>query len=351
MTDQSKIPLPSGDEGAEDKNKKAKGKSLLERAGNVFDSAGFKPAPMPRTLAETPRHARLTRVHETKADQKGESESVGSKEEQTVYPAPQTPSVIPQPVQFSGTKYPIDRDHLRKQGMIVPDDAVTALQEEFRIVKRKILDAARKSHRSDMPANMATLAQRVLVCSPLPGEGKTFCATNLALSMAGEKDSEVVLVDADFSKPSVLDVLGFKVDSPGLMDALTDHSLNVEDCVVGTDVPGLWILPAGKGSSQDSEHLSSNRAGQVLERLTRGAPSRIVIFDSPPALAASQAAELAKYVGQALLVARADSTGEKALEDALSLLSTCADIKLLLNDIHFSPSGRRFGSYNGYGEK
>jgi hypothetical protein len=76
----------------------------------------------------------------------------------------------------------------------------------------------------------------------------------------------------------------------------------------------------------------------------------MVIFDSPPALAASPAAELAKHVGQALVVARADETGQSALEDALTLLSSCPDIKLLLNAAHFSPSGRRFGTYYGYGE-
>ena len=46
------------------------------------------------------------------------------------------------------------------------------------------------------------------ICSPHPGEGKTYCAVNLALSIAAEKESEVLLVDADFAKPSVLSTLG-----------------------------------------------------------------------------------------------------------------------------------------------
>ena len=100
--------------------------------------------------------------------------------------------------------------------------------------------------------------------------------------------------------------------------------------------------------AKDAFHLES--VWEVLNRLTRGAPNRFVIFDSPPALAATPAAELAKHVGQALLVARSDQTGRAALEDAVDLLSACPDIKLLLNDTTFSPSGRRFGSYYGYGE-
>jgi Mrp family chromosome partitioning ATPase len=185
------------------------------------------------------------------------------------------------------------------------------------------------------------------VCSPHPGEGKTFCALNLAIAMAGERDGEVLLVDADFAKPSVLSTLGLPKGA-GLMDALADPATKVEDLVLATDIPGLFVLPAGDQSNADSEFLASNRTAEVLDRLTRGAPNRMVVFDSPPALAASPAAELAKHVGQALLVARADMTGRSALEDAVQLLGACPDIKLLLNAAHFSPSGRKFGTYYGY---
>lgn len=133
------------------------------------------------------------------------------------------------------------------------------------------------------------------------------------------------------------------------MDALSDPELDAADCVVGTDVPGLWVLPAGSATSSDTEYLASVRTRVVLDRLIQGAPNRFVIFDSPPVLAASPAAELAKYVGQAVVVARADKTGQGSLEDAISLLSGCPNIQLLLNAVHFSPSGRRFGSYYGYG--
>jgi Mrp family chromosome partitioning ATPase len=167
--------------------------------------------------------------------------------------------------------------------------------------------------------------------------------------MAGERESEVLLIDADFANPSVMSAFGLE-NGPGFMDALADKDIDVEDLVVGTDVPGLWLLPAGARTSRDSEYLASERTWEVLSRLTRSAPSRMVVFDSPPALAASPAAELAKHVGQALLVARADKTGQASIEDALDLLSACGDVRLLLNDVTFSPSGRKFGSYYGEGE-
>ena len=108
------------------------------------------------------------------------------------------------------------------------------------------------------------------------------------------------------------------------------------------------MLPAGNATTSDSEYLASSRTRDVLDRLIEGEPNRLVIFDSPPVLAASPAAELAKYVGQAVLIVRADQTGQGALEDAVSLLSGCPNIELLLNAATFSPSGRRFGTYYGY---
>lgn len=249
-----------------------------------------------------------------------------------------------QPVQFKGPMHRVARAHLRDLGLIEPEGAVTALFEEFRIVKRQLLFNASQLQQQ----GMGYAAQRVLICSPHPGEGKTFTAVNLALAIAAEKETEVVLVDADLAKPSVLSSLGLP-GGKGLMDALSDPSIDIADCVLGTDISGLWVVPAGSATTTDSEYLSSSRTRQVLDRLIEGAPNRFVIFDSPPALAASPAAELAKYVGQSVVVARADRTGQGSLEDAIQLLAACPNIQLLLNAVHFSPSGRRFGSYYGYG--
>ena len=256
--------------------------------------------------------------------------------------APVMAAAPPRP--FSGARHPIDRERLRAQGFIVPGDPVSALFEELRLSKRPLLLAAAQARE----AGAGLRAQRILVASAHPGEGKTFAAVNLALAIAAEKDNEVLLVDADFAKPSVLSTLGLP-GGPGLMDALADPAARIEDCVIGTDVPGLYVLPAGQSTYSDTEFLASARTAQVLDRLSAGTPNRLIIFDSSPALAASPAAELAAHVGQALVVVRAERTGEAALADALTLLSGCADRKLLLNGAAFSPTGRSFGAYYGYG--
>jgi exopolysaccharide/PEP-CTERM locus tyrosine autokinase len=246
---------------------------------------------------------------------------------------------------YDGPRVIVDREKLREAGFIVPDGPVTGISEEFRIVKRQLLLAARGNARHPKIPR----GERILICSAHPNEGKTFCALNLALSIAAEKDNEVLLVDADFAKPSILSSLGVE-GSKGLMDALANPEVQVEDCIIYTDIPGLAILPAGERTNSDTEYLASSRTEHTLNRLTRHNPGRIVIFDSPPALAASPASVLAHHVGQVVMVVRADVTTETALKDALNLMSGCEYIQLLLNGTKFSATGRRFGSYYGYGE-
>jgi Mrp family chromosome partitioning ATPase len=342
MTDQSKIPLP-GEPAGESSAEVSRERSLLERASGAFGLDPFRPARMPGQLDEPAVKRARPAQRKEPAEQPKPYGAETRAEAALPMPAPPRvvarPDAIEQPVRFAGPRHRIDRQRLAERGIVVPEAGATALLEEFRIVKRQIIAAAQ--------AAGDAAARRVLVCSPHPGEGKTFCALNLAIAMAGERDGEVLLVDADFAKPSVLSTLGLPKGA-GLMDALADPATKVEDLVLATDIPGLFVLPAGDQSNADSEFLASNRTAEVLDRLTRGAPNRMVVFDSPPALAASPAAELAKHVGQALLVARADMTGRSALEDAVQLLGACPDIKLLLNAAHFSPSGRKFGTYYGY---
>ncbi|TGX44749.1 exopolysaccharide biosynthesis protein [Sphingomonas naasensis] len=259
-------------------------------------------------------------------------------------PVPQ-PAPQPRPAPRTGRREaPIDRIALREGGMLVPGDRVTAMAEEFRMVKRQLLLTARAVAGQD--AGAADRARMILVCSAQPDEGKTFCAINLALSMAAEKDMEILLVDADFAKPDVLGRLGLP-EGPGLLDALSGAVANVEDCIIDTDVPQLSVLPAGAHSNSDTELLASDRARAIVDGLARANPRRIVIFDSPPALAASPASVLAALVGQVMLVVRADRTSESDLRDAVNTLDGCEHIQLLLNSVSFQPGGRRFGSYYG----
>ncbi|MGE3690755.1 MAG: capsular biosynthesis protein [Novosphingobium sp.] len=350
MNKPTKIPLPDSDKAAVSESA-----SMIERALGRVDLGRIELPPVPQGIEPRRPVGRRKPAAPVEAPVEEpvrfERRSKAVDLEPLADPVADMPAVVsapakpaPEAANFRGPYHPVDRDNLRDLGMIVPEGEVSRLLEEFRIVKRQLL--ANSAELRQQGAGGA--AQRILICSPHPGEGKTYCAVNLALAFAAEKESEILLVDADFAKPSVLSTLGLP-GGRGLMDALTDPKADVADFVLGTDVPGLWVLPAGEATNTDAEFLGTARAAEVIDQLTASAPHRMVIFDSPPVLAASPAAELAKHVGQALLVVRADRTGQGAVEDAVSLLSACPNIQLLLNATNFSPSGRRFGSYYGYG--
>ncbi|PCD04695.1 exopolysaccharide biosynthesis protein [Sphingomonas spermidinifaciens] len=291
--------------------------SLLERASDWFDYA-----PPPPVAA--PRHDPVPLPSEPA-------------------PAAETPAFAPLPV--TRERVAIDRERLVERGMLVPGAAVTPLAEEFRLIKRQLLLAADEAATTD-----AVKARAILVCSARPGDGKTFSATNLALSLAAERDVEVLLVDADVAKPDVPRVLGFD-DGPGLLDAIGDPALDVEGLVLDTDIPQLQILRAGTRGHADTELLASGAARQVIGGLARANPRRIVLFDSPPVLAASPAGVLAGLVGQVMLVVRADRTSESDLREAVGQLGACERVSLVLNSVSLRPGGNRYGDYYAYGSE
>jgi len=298
-----------------------KGGSLIERATEIYDfSAALRgrAAPAVAMSADAPPLAEPVAIAPA-----------------ALAPVPTGFRALP----WTGPIQPIDRIALAEAGLLQPDGPVTAMSEEFRLLKRDLLAQLQDNKRGN----------RILVCSPHSGDGKSFCAINLALSLAAEKDREILLIDADFGKPGIPAALGLDA-GPGLMDALADPMVAIEDCVIRTDIPSLSILPAGQRSNADTEFLSSARTEQLLARLTEGRPDRILVFDSPPLLAASPAAVLASHVAIALLVVRADKTSEAAVRDAVGLLKGGAQVQLLLNAVRFTGGGRRFGSYYAKGE-
>ena len=303
--------------------------SLLERAAELYDfGAALRPRPTVPGEAQPAEPAEAV------------SEAQPVAEEPVLELA--TPAPAPRRAP-SGPVAAVDRARLADAGYIVPDVPATGLAEEFRLIKRRLLAGM-----DGLRALPEEKRRSILVCSSQPKEGKTFCAINLALSLAGERDVEVLLVDGDFTKPDVLDILGIEA-GPGLVDALADQRSDPEDFVIRTDVPGLSVLPAGRRQNNVPELLASGRTREVLAKLIASDSRRIILFDSPPALMASPATVLAGHVGQALVVVRADQTIEADLRETISLLAGCEHVALMLNGAAIAASGRKYGAYDGYG--
>src|ERR1700758_2588895 len=132
----------------------------------------------------------------------------------------------------------VDFDRLRSMGFALPADQ-SAIAEEFRLIKRPLLGMALSK---DGPARENRNV--IMITSAAPNEGKTFVATNLALSLASEHDVHVLLVDADVAKPSIPRLLGFEAEV-GLVDAVADGAIDIADMLIRTNIENLTILPAG----------------------------------------------------------------------------------------------------------
>ena len=197
-------------------------------------------------------------------------------------------------------------------------------------------------------AEAAELDHLIMIASAVPGEGKTFTSINLALSMAVEKDISVLLVDADVAKPHISSVLGLQSEA-GLLDALQDESLDVESLIVGTDVEGLCVLPAGRRTEMATELLASARMEEVMAQLARGDGTRIVLFDSPPLLLTSESRVLSMVVGQIVLVVRAGFTPQQAVLDAISHLPEGKYKGIVLNQCEIEQDSPYYYGYGAYG--
>ena len=222
-------------------------------------------------------------------------------------------------------KVELDLTRMRELGMVTAAGGRTNLLEEFRIIKRPLLKRAFSERAPN--ANPSNL---IMVTSSLPGEGKTYCSINLAMSIAMELDHTVLLVDADVARPSVLRTLGLPAHR-GLMDCLVDDKLDLSDVLLRTNVDTLAILPAGTSTPRATELLASSTMTQLLHELAHRYPDRIIIFDSPPLLLTSEARVLASHMGQIVVVVESQTTTQHAVKEALTQLEGMPNVNLIYN--------------------
>ena len=234
----------------------------------------------------------------------------------------------------------IDLQRLREGGMIAPDGDKTPLAEEFRVIKRPLLKNAFGNGASIRNGNL------IMVTSAFPREGKSFCAINLAMSIAMERDRTVLLVDADVARPSIPQKFGIAPDV-GLMDVLLDSHVGLSDAIVRTNVNKLALLPAGRPHRQATELLASEAMANLLSELSERYSDRIVIFDSPPLLVTTEARTLAANMGQIVMVVESDNTTHEALREALATIESCDVVGMVLNKGRRSNPGDSYGYY-GY---
>lgn len=237
----------------------------------------------------------------------------------------------------------IDLDMLAAKGMVTPDQPRTAIAEEFRVIKRPLLRNA-----TDTGPARITNANLIMVTSAMPGEGKTFSAINLAISMAMELDYTVLLVDADVSRPSVFRQLGLPPER-GLMDVLAGEVTDLSDVLLRTNIEKLSILPAGMPHQRATELLASENMNRLLKQIASRYSDRIVVFDSPPLLVTTESRVLATHMGQVVLVVESERTTHSSVKQALATIESCPIKLMMLNKSRHSGPGSYYGYGYGYG--
>ena len=214
---------------------------------------------------------------------------------------------------------------LSAMGFLTPDDNASPIAQELRIVKRPILtNVSQGVGRNSAKNNL------LVVTSALPGEGKTFSAINLALSIAMEVDRTVLLVDADNARAGISNALGFDAGK-GLSDLLVNPNMSINDVLIRTNMPNLMLMSAGTQQPNMTELFASDAMERLIADMSNRYPDRIVIFDSSPMTITTEARVLASLVNQVLLVVEANRTPQQVVKSAIESLGKNKEIGILLN--------------------
>jgi polysaccharide biosynthesis transport protein len=226
----------------------------------------------------------------------------------------------------------------RAGGLDAPTRLVTALQQNS-----SSAEAYRTLRTNLIFSQSVQSLSTIVVTSSSASEGKTTTAANLAVAFA-QQGKDVLLVDCDLRRPRMHRMFSIS-SSPGLTELVLNHLPSAE-VVRKTAVERLSILPAGKLPPNPSELLGSDRMRTTLGALS--ARYEVVILDTPPMLAAADAAVLGSQVDGVLLVIRAGKTDQGAAQYALQQLHGVGArvIGAVLND----PDAKvpTYGGYYGY---
>ena len=297
--------------------------TLIEQATERLEQLRQSGVVLPQSLATPVSAVSETPVHESR---------------------PTQPKAAAVPSMHASRRVEIDLEALAVAGFVTPSAPRTRTADQFRVIKRPLIRNAMGSGKDSVAHS-----NLIMVTSALAGEGKSFTAVNLALSIATELDHTVMLVDADMARPSVLRIFGLP-SGPGLLDLLED-SVDVSQVLLRTDVDKLTILPSGTPHPRATELLASEAMRRLLDDMASRYADRIIIFDSPPLLLTTEARALATNMGQIVVVVQAGKTLQSDVQHALSRIESCPVKMMLLNQVRTDARGAYgYGKSYGYGK-
>ena len=238
------------------------------------------------------------------------------------------------------------RDRLRAADMLVPGSRLApSFSDEYRRIKRPLLANA-----FGKTASLVDRGNLIMVTSSLPGEGKTYTAVNLALSIVQERDHTVLLVDCDVTRQGASQLFGI-ADRIGLVDVIENDAIAIGDALLRTDIAELSVLGAGRQHEYVTELLASQRMTALVDEMASRYDDRVIIFDAPPLLPTPQTQVLAALPGQIVFVIEAGKTPQAVVEQAVELIPDDKATGVVMNKSEglSGHSGYYYGYYGSYG--
>jgi protein-tyrosine kinase len=189
--------------------------------------------------------------------------------------------------------------------------------------------------------------KKLLITSPLPGEGKSTMVLNLATALSGRGKRAVLVVEADLYHAPLINMLELPC-RPGLAECL-ETGINPSGAITRIKPLEWYLLPAGKASANPTDLLQGEQFPSVLDQL--GPHFDWILIDSPPVIPVAATLSISNHCDGSLLVVRAGSTSQDAVEEAIGLIGRQRVIGVLLNgigarDLVYSKYGS--GSYYSY---
>jgi capsular exopolysaccharide synthesis family protein len=187
--------------------------------------------------------------------------------------------------------------------------------------------------------------RRLLVTSAIASEGKTDTVVRLGVAYA-DLGRRVLLVDADLRRARLHRVFGVE-RGDGLVGLLTD-SARIEDVVMATEAPNVFLLPAGQAVDRPAELLSSLQMQRLMVEL--GRRFDLVVIDTPPVGLVSDGLALSRYADGVVIVVRDQAVGRNLVRDAVERLRQVGAplMGVVVNAVVTTSSAARYRYYYGY---
>jgi exopolysaccharide/PEP-CTERM locus tyrosine autokinase len=229
---------------------------------------------------------------------------------------------------------PLEESPTELKELIVLNEPDSPMAECFRFLRSRVTRPA-----------AGNPPRTILVTSALMGEGKTFVACNLAVSISRSLEEHVLLIDADLRDPSVHEVFGIPSSRDGLSTFLSKDTA-LSSLLKRTSIDKLSILPAGNSTETPSELLSSARMKELIREVRDRYPDRFVIIDGPPLQLTAETPVLANEVDAVIFVVRHGKTPRDAAKSALEKIQKEKLLGVVYNG--YDEPARLHGKYGYY---